>query len=271
MQVKQEKSQEEIIQKLQGQVDELTANNLFLQDQLAHKEQFTAMIAHELRGPLAPIINYAQMISRHVCTPDANSTNLARNETLKRQTNIIIGQAWRVTRLVNDLLDVSRLNSGQFMLMREACDLCALVKETVDQLRPVAPYHTLMVHVPEAPVIGNWDGERLQQALGNLLDNAIKYSDEHTTITVSVWTTSEVAHVSVHNQGVSIPSADAQLLFRPFTRLQGSNGRQGSGLGLFITKSIIETHGGTLQLEPNQEEISNNRLQGTTFSFDLPL
>ncbi len=268
MQVKQEKSQEEITQELQRQVDELTANNLFLRDQLAHKEQFTAMIAHELRGPLSPIINYAQMISRHACVPGASPT---RNETLKRQTTIIISQAWRMTRLVNDLLDVSRLSTGQFTLMREACDLGVVVKETVDQLRPVAPYHTLVLNVPEFPVMGNWDGERLQQALGNLLDNAIKYSDEHTTITVDVWATEEVVHVSVHNQGVSIPSADTQLLFRPFTRLQGSNGRQGSGLGLFITKSIIEAHGGTLQLEPDKEEISDNRLQGTTFSFNLPL
>ncbi len=73
MQVKQEKSQEKIIQELQRQVDELTANNLLLQDQLARKEQFTAMIAHELRGPLSPIINYAQMISRHICAPGCKS------------------------------------------------------------------------------------------------------------------------------------------------------------------------------------------------------
>jgi signal transduction histidine kinase len=268
MQVKQEKSQEKIIQELQLQVDELTANNLLLQDQLARKEQFTAMIAHELRGPLSPIINYAQMLSRHVCAPDANPT---RNATLQRHTNIIISQAWRLTRLVNDLLDASRLSSGQFTLIREKCDLCTLVKETVDQLRPVAPYHTLVINAPDAPVIGNWDGGRLQQALGNLLDNAIKYSDEHTTVTVDVWTTSDTVYVSVHNQGASIPSADTQLLFRPYTRLQGSNGRQGSGLGLFITKSIIEAHGGTLQLEPNKDEEKDDRLQGTTFSFNLPL
>ena len=111
----------------------------------------------------------------------------------------------------------------------------------------------------------------MQQALGNLLDNAIKYSDEHTTVTVDVWTTSDTVDVSVHNQGTSIPSADKQLLFRPYTRLQGSNGRQGSGLGLFITKSIIEAHNGTLQLEPNTEEEDSNRLQGTTFSFNIPL
>src|SRR5450631_98748 len=98
MQVKQEKSQEEIIQVLQCQVDELTASNLLLQDQLARKEQFTAMIAHELRGPLSPIINYAQMLSRHAQTPVPNGM---RSETTQRYINIIISEAWRLTRLTN--------------------------------------------------------------------------------------------------------------------------------------------------------------------------
>ena len=273
MQVKQEKSQEEIIRDLQHQVDELTTNNLLLQDQLARKEQFIAMIAHELRGPLSPIINYAQMISRHVCTPKSVSTNAApqRNEALQRHTNIIISQARRLTRLVNDLLDSSRLTSGQFTLMREKCDIVPLVNETVEQLRPVAPYHTLVASVPDAPVVGNWDGGRLQQALGNLIDNAIKYSDEHTTITVHVSTTQDNAHVSVHNMGTSIPSNEISQLFRPYTRLEGANRRQGSGLGLFITKSIIEAHGGSLRLEPHSEETTGEGPRGTTFSFDLPL
>src|SRR6266496_5464743 len=129
MQIQHEKSQDEVIQALQRRVDELSAANLLLQEQLVRKEQFIAMIAHELRGPLSPIINYAQMISRHVCTPKSVSTNAApqRNEALQRHTNIIISQARRLTRLVNDLLDSSRLTSGQFTLMREKCDIVPLV------------------------------------------------------------------------------------------------------------------------------------------------
>jgi signal transduction histidine kinase len=256
MQVQREKSQEEEMQALRRQVDELTATNLLLQEQLARKEQFNAMIAHELRNPVSPIIIYAQMVGRPA----------QRAETIQRGTKIIVSQARRLVRLVDDLLDNARLSSGQFALVREMCDVVVLTKEIVEQLRPIAPHHTLQVEVPNAPVIGNWDSGRLQQALGNLLDNAIKYSDPETTITVRIITTPDVAHISVHNQGTSIPSAESSELFRPYVRLKGANRQRGSGLGLYITKCIIEAHGGMLRLEPHTAES-----QGTTFSFDLPL
>ena len=256
MQVQHEKSQDEVIQALQHQVDELSAANLLLQEQLARKEQFVAMIAHELRGPLSPIINYAQMVARPT----------QRAETIQRGTRIIISQARRLVRLVNDLLDSSRLSSGQFTLVRELCDVVELAKEVVEQLRPVAPHHTLVIEVPDTPIIGNWDNGRLQQALGNLLDNAIKYSDEGTTVTVRIQVIDDVAQISVHNQGTSIHSADIGQLFRPYVRLQPTGARQGSGLGLYITKCIVEAHRGKLRLEPHTGEG-----QGTTFTFDLPL
>lgn len=256
MQVQHEKSHNEILEALQRKVDELTADNLLLKEQLARKEQSIAMIAHELRGPLSPIINYAQMVARPTQRP----------ETIQRGTKIIISQARRLVRLVNDLLDSSRLSAGQFRLVCETCNLTELAKEVVEQLRPVAPHHTLVIELPDTPIIGNWDSGRLQQALGNLLDNAIKYSDEDTIITVSVQTTQDIARVSVHNQGAGIHSADIGQLFHPYVRLQATSARQGSGLGLYITRYIVEAHGGILRLEPHTGEG-----QGTTFSFDLPL
>ena len=271
----QQQSQEQQIEDLQRQVDKLTAENLLLQEQLARKEQFIAMIAHELRGPLTPIINYAQMLSRHACVP--KGAEVARqqrgqgNEVIQRQTSIIISQARRMSRLVKDLLDSSHITSGQFTLMRETCDIVALAKETVEQLRPVAPHHRLVVEAPDTAIIGNWDSGRLQQVLGNLLDNAIKYSDEGTTITVCIWTTPEKVGMSVHNQGASIPSTDIGMLFRPYTRLPATSTRQGSGLGLYITKTIIEAHGGELRLEPHNEDTNAEQQRGTTFSFELPL
>lgn len=262
MQVQDKQSQDEVIRDLQRQVAELTAtNNLLveqlaqLKEQVAQKEQFSAMIAHELRSPLTPIINYAQIVGR----PNQ------RRETIERGTNIIISQAWRVSRLVKDLLDASRLSSGQFSLVRSTCDISALVKEIVEQVRPVAPYHTFAVEVPDIPIVGYWDCDRLQQAVGNLLDNAIKYSDEETTITVCVRQTPDAAHVSVHNVGTVISSSQSSQLFRPYSRLHTPTQHQGTGLGLYITKSIIEAHGGELRLEAPSEE------RGTTFSFDLPL
>ncbi len=151
MQVQDERSQEESIAALQQQVDELTAENLLLKEQLARKEQFAAMIAHELRGPLTPIINYAQIAAR----PNQ------RRENIVRATNIIISQAWRLTRLAKDLLDASQLSSGRFTLSCHPCDAVKLIKEVVEQLRPVAPYHTFAIEAPEEPMVGQWDAERL--------------------------------------------------------------------------------------------------------------
>src|SRR5436305_2911475 len=236
MQLEHEQSQDEIIAALQRQVDELTENNLLLKEQLARKEQFVAMIAHELRSPLTPIINYAHIVAR----PNQ------RPETIERGTNIIISQAWRLSRLVSDLLDSSRLTSGQFTLACSPCDAVKLVKETVEQLRPIAPYHKFVVDVPDTPIIGNWDYGRLQQALGNVIDNAIKYSPEETTITIRELLIPGKVSISVHNEGESIPYAEIDQLFRPYSRLATSSSQKGSGFGLYIDKSIIDAHVGEL-------------------------
>ena len=259
MQVQNEQSQDEIIRALQRKVDELTAANVLLQEQLERKDQFVAMIAHELRGPLTPIISYAQMITR----PNQ------RSEIIKRGTSIIISQARRLARLTSDLLDSTHVSTGQYTLKREMCDVVALGREVVERLRPRAPYHTFVTDTPTTPMIGNWVAGRLQQALGNLLDNAIKYSADATIITIRIWHTSNAVHISVHNQGTSIPSADIAQLFRPYGRLQATSARRGSGLGLYITKCIVEAHGGTLRLEPHTEDSQGE--QGTTFTFDLPI
>jgi len=255
MHMDHEKSPDELIAALKQQVEELTESKLHLQEQLARKEQFTAMIAHELRSPLTPIINYALIVAR----PNQ------KQETIERGTNIIISQAWRLSRLVSDLLDSSRLTSGKFTLACSSCDVVKLVKESVEQLRPIAPYHKFVVDVPDSPIIGNWDYGRLQQALGNLIDNAIKYSLEGSTITIRAWPTPGKVCISVHNEGQSIPLTDADQLFRPYSRLASGTRQKGSGLGLYIAKSIVAAHGGNLQLEPVTDEE-----QGTTFSFDLP-
>ena len=271
MHVQHDRSKEETIKVLQQQVEELTEENHALKEQLTDKEQFIAMVAHELRGPLTPIINYAQKLSRHVCSPETESDTNKRTTSIQRGTGIIIGQSNRMLRLVNDLLDAPRLSSGHFSLVRESCDLASLVRESVEQLRPLAPYHTLVTDIPDMPVVGNYDSMRLQQVIGNLLDNAIKYSDEHTVITVRLWITSEYAYVSVHNEGTSIPSADIGQLFRPYVRLQSGSKQRGTGLGLYIAHSIIEAHGGTLVLERHSEESDKEAAKGTTFVFTLPL
>jgi signal transduction histidine kinase len=273
--VQQEKTQESLectIKDLQNQVHELEAENYLLREQIVRKEQFTAMIAHDLRGPLAPILNYAQMLARQTYSSDDSEATLnKKSAAIQRQTSIIVSQARRMNRQINDLLDVGRFSSSQFSLIREQCDIVTLAKEVVEQLRPVAPYHVITIKTPDKPLVGNWDAGRLQQTLGNLLDNAIKYSGEGTTITVTVSEVDNYARVSVNNQGISIPSADIGLLFQPYTRLPSSQHQQGSGLGLFISKSIIEAHGGSLRLEPRHDESHPEYMKGTTFTFEVPL
>ncbi|GAC1630781.1 MAG: hypothetical protein NVS4B11_30690 [Ktedonobacteraceae bacterium] len=264
-QVQQVQTQDENIQELQRQIAELVAENLLLKEQLANKEQFTAMIAHDLRNPLTPIINYAKLIIRQ--------QDAYQSPALLRNLNIIISQAQRMVRLVGDLLDMSRLTAGKFTLIREQCDVRALVTEVAEQLRPVAPHHKLVVEVPKEPITSSYDSERLQQAIGNLLDNAIKYSYEETSITTRVWTTPNTVHVSVHNIGHGIPANEIDQLFLPFVRLQAASSRKGSGLGLFIAKSIITAHGGELHLEPYVVDANvgtEAQSTGTTFSFTLP-
>src|SRR5262249_48836551 len=149
MQVQQEKTKqllEQTIQELQSQVDALQTENYVLKDELVRKEQFTAMIAHDLRGLLAPILNYAQMLARQTYTPtDSEAIITKKNTATQHQTSIIISQVRRMIRQIDDLLDVGRLSSNQFSLIRKPCDIVALAQEMVEQLRPVAPYRTLTV------------------------------------------------------------------------------------------------------------------------------
>jgi signal transduction histidine kinase len=252
--------------------DDLEVENYLLREQLARKEQLAAVIAHDLRGPLGTILNYAQRLGRQTySSTDSEATIDKKNAAIQHQTSIIVGLVHRMNRQVNDLLDVSHLSSNQFSLIRERCDIVALANEMLEQIRPLAPYHAFTLKTPNRPLIGNWDAGRLQQALGNLLDNAIKYSGEETTITVTVGEVNDHARVSVNNQGTSIPSNDIGQLFRPYTRLTTSQRQHGSGLGLFICKSIIEAHGGSLRLEPKNEETAAEHMKGTTFTFELPL
>jgi signal transduction histidine kinase len=261
MQLQNKDVREDAIRNLQSQVNELTAARLLLEEEverlkaeLTQKERFAAMIAHELRSPLTPIINYAQIIAR----PNQ------KRENIERGSQIIVSQAWRLVRLTKDLLDVSRLSSGQFTLKCALCDLTKVIQEIVEQVRPVAPLHTFELDLPDGLLSGYWDHDRLQQAVGNLVENAIKYSDDETTITIKAWQCADLARVSVHNAGTSIPRSQIDQLFRPFSRLHTALPQDGTGLGLFITRSIIQAHGGELRLEEMPEG------QGTTFSFDLP-
>lgn len=262
MQVQNKDVQEKVILQLQDEVNELHDTRLKLEAEVARltseleqRERLAAMIAHDMRGPLTPIIHYAKSIVR----PNQ------KRAAIERGSQIIVSLGWRLARMTKDLLDVSHLSSGQLTIRKSACDLNQVVRDAVEQICPIAPQHHFEVVLPCGPLVGNWDGDRLQQIVGNLLDNAVKYSNEETTVTIQAVKEGDSARLSVHNEGMGIPEEQMKQLFQAYSRLPAALPKDGTGLGLFITRSIVEAHGGKLMLEKLPAG------QGTTFSFELPL
>ncbi len=231
---------------LQHKVDELAEAKQALEDAQLQQNLFLAMVAHELMNPATAIIGYAQYAGRPNQKPGAIDGSIAA----------IISQGERLERLIHDLQDISRLAAGQFELLCLPVDLTELVSETIEQFRSTQPTHhfDLIAAEPGNRMPGNFDRDRIIQAITNLLDNAVKYSDPDTTVTVRLWTEKDWQCLSVHDQGMGISSEQQAQLFKPFGRLEPARSRKikGSGLGLYITKGIVEAHHGRLLIESGE-------------------
>ncbi|HEY7350920.1 MAG TPA: response regulator [Ktedonobacterales bacterium] len=231
---------------LQQKIDELAQAKAALEDAQQQQNLFLAMVAHELMNPATAIIGYAQYAGQPNQKP----------ERITGSIGSIVSQGERLKRLIRDLQDISRLATGQFELQRTSCDLFALVSDTIEQFRSTHTSHhfTLITQEDASNLQGSYDRDRIIQAFGNLLDNAVKYSDSDTMVTVRLWTDEGWDCLSVHDEGMGIaPEAQAHL-FKPFGRLEPARSRKikGSGLGLYITKGIIEAHDGQLLIESGE-------------------
>ncbi len=249
---------DEATQALQHKVDELAQAKQTLEESHQQQSLFLAMVAHELMNPVTTIIGYAQYAGR----PDQKPERVAGS------TASIVSQGERLKRLIRDLQDVSRLATGQFELQRTPCDLIALTRETIEHFRDRHTNHHFVFQAPaEASFPGSYDRDRLLQAITNLLDNAVKYSDPHTTITVRLWVEANEEHLSISDEGIGISAEQRALLFQPFARLEPARTRKikGTGLGLYITKGIIEAHNGRLLIETGAGNGT-----GTTFTLSFP-
>ena len=225
------------------------------QEALQVKDQFLSIVSHELRTPLTTIKGYSQMLHKRLAG-DADGERFAAN---------IDTQVSRLGRLVDDLLDVTRFARGQFELRRTHVDLRPLLEDTVARFRVVAPNHTLQLNLDGKPYQGHWDRDRLEQVMNNLVSNAIKYSPGGGTITVSTRQEGGEVEVSVRDQGLGIPEEEQRELFERFYRGRGqSKDIAGLGLGLYVTRRIVEAHGGTIGVKSAPDE-------GSEFSFTLPL
>ena len=229
-----------------------------LRAQARRKDEFLAMLAHELRNPLAPISNAAQLLSMAALDP----------QRVRQSSDVIIRQVRHMTSLVDDLLDVSRVTRGLVELERERVDVRAVVASAVEQARPLvdARRHTLAVQSGPGPSWVSGDRIRLVQVLVNLLNNAAKYTAQGGTITLSVQAREGEVTVSVRDNGIGIDRAVLPHVFELFTQAERTPDRSqgGLGLGLALVHSLVQLHGG--RVEAHSEGLG----KGSCFSVILP-
>lgn len=232
-------------------------------DQLAlsarRKDEFLAMLGHELRNPLAPIRN-----ALHLLGSDARITEDNRDLGLmmKRQVDHMV-------RLVDDLIDVSRISRGTITLRRERVDVAQAIASAVELSRPLieAAHHALEVDVPATPLTIDADPVRIAQVFGNLLNNAAKYAEPGGRVGISARAVDGVVRVSVRDRGIGIEPEMLPHVFELFTqgRRDRHRAQDGLGIGLTLVRNVVELHGGHVSAH------SEGPGRGAEFVVELPL
>jgi PAS domain S-box-containing protein len=222
-----------------------------------HKDEFLAMLAHELRNPLAPICNASELLDRSLGTQSDAKVPLA---ILRRQTR-------QLTRLVDDLLDVARISQGQINLKKETIDIGPVLDQAVETIQPLVQekLHRLNIHKPFAPVYVHGDFARLVQSLGNILHNAAKYTDPGGEIEIDVKANDDLT-ITVRDSGSGIAPDLLPTVFDLFVQSRRTLDRSegGLGVGLSLVRQLIELHGGSVTAE------SAGVGRGTTVRVCLP-
>ncbi|HET9594992.1 MAG TPA: ATP-binding protein [Anaeromyxobacteraceae bacterium] len=230
-----------------------------LQETSRRKDEFLGMLSHELRNPLAPIRNCVYILGR--VDPASDQARRAQ-EVLQRQVT-------HLARLVDDLLDVTRIERGRFEVHRGDLDLCQVVRLAAEDHRSVLQQRgiALEVDIPGKTVHVDADAGRIAQVVGNLLHNAAKFTKDGGQVTVSLSRLAGAAEVSVRDTGVGMDADLVQHVFEPFTQARQSLARTGGGLGLglALVKGVVEMHGGTVHAA------SDGPGKGSEFVVRLPL
>lgn len=226
------------------------------------QKTFISVVSHELKTPVSIIKGFAGTLRR----PDAQWPA----EMTQEYAAVIEEEADRLTDLIDNLLEASRLQSGTFKLnLYDEILLPKVASDTVLRLQNQTDKHTFSIHFPEDFPIVFGDERRLTQVFNNLISNAIKYSPDGGEIEISGQVHSDYVTVSVRDEGIGIPEHQQHRIFEKFSRLDNALSRktEGTGLGLFLTKAIIEAHGGSIWFGRNADK---NGKPGTTFTFSIP-
>ena len=230
-----------------------------LRDAAQRKDEFLATLAHELRNPLAPVRNAVHLLKmKGQASPE-----------VRWASDLIERQVQAMSRLIDDLMDVSRINQGKIELRRERLDLASVLADAVETTRPLIDEasHTLELVVPQAPFEVEADRARLGQAFTNLLNNAAKYMDPGGHIGLSVRQDGDALQVVVRDTGIGIAPERLEGVFEMFSQVETalSRSRGGLGVGLSLTRKLIEMHGGTVTAR------STGLGQGSEFVVRLPM
>ncbi|MCE9548706.1 MAG: PAS domain S-box protein [Planctomycetia bacterium] len=230
-----------------------------LSESSRRKDEFLATLAHELRNPLAPIRNGLQLMK--LAQGDAQSMEHARA--------LMERQLVQLVRLVDDLLDVSRITRGKIDLRRERVDLASIIQQAVETSRPAIEMarQALTVTLPPQPMFLHGDAVRLVQVFSNLLNNSCKYSEPEGHITVTAKRHDKQVVVSIKDTGIGIPAEMLPRIFEMFTQIDQSLGRSGGGLGIGLTlvQRLVELHNGSVSAA------SAGAGHGSEFTVRLPI
>jgi signal transduction histidine kinase len=226
------------------------------QHALREREVFLAIASHELKNPLTSLLGYAALLQRR---------KLGEERDQRAVRNIVI-QAERLNRMLNDLLDVARLESGQFFMDHLPVDLSTLVYKMVEEAQPSLTNHTLTLQDNDSPLLILGDEERLAQVLRNVISNAIKYTLPGGKIHLRVAIEHERACVVIQDEGIGIPTDALPNIFQRFYRASNTavHAIHGFGIGLYVVKEILTRHSGTIA-------IASTEGVGTTCTLSLPL
>lgn len=222
------------------------------------KDEFLSIASHELRTPVTSIKGYTQLAKMLIKEGDLN--------TSEEYLDIALDQIDRMSRLILELLDVSRIETGRLEIRREPIAWSHFVRDVVHRHHTAVSDRRFHVSVPDDAKLVTGDRDRLEQVLGNLLENAVKYSPDGSDITVTVDDRGDSFVTAVCDRGIGIPADELGQVFERFHRGRqvSSTNYGGLGLGLYITKQIIERHGGAIWVESKEGH-------GTTFYFSIPV
>ncbi len=244
---------------INGMLDRLHRQQEHLQQEHRRKDEFLAMLAHELRNPLAPISSAAQLLRML----------FANEPKIKQASEVISRQVTHMTHLIDDLLDVSRVSRGLATINRVDVELGAVLREAVEQVTPVvdAKGHRLELDIAAQAMTVCGDRTRLIQIAANLLNNAAKYTPDGGALRASLRQQGEMAVLQVQDNGIGIGPDLLPAVFDLFTQAQRTPDRAqgGLGLGLALVKKLVELHGGAVEAR------SDGAGQGSTFTVRLPL